>query len=131
MSNNPANTNLIVTSTESQFVAILSLGTGMVPVISQSGQTTHSVSSSLTVPPTQGVTLQASAPSCVTQSQQSKWSSQQSTFSQRSETEQLPGTPAGVTYSYMIKFINPKRKSDYTIRTWYDTSEKFTTIDNC
>jgi len=28
----------------------------------------------------------------------------------------------------MIKFINPKRKSDYTIRTWYNISEKFTTL---
>jgi len=26
--------------------------------------------------------------------------------------------------------FNPKRKSDYTIRTWYDTSEKFNTITN-
>ena len=29
----------------------------------------------------------------------------------------------------MIKFINPKRKSDYTIWTWYE-GEKFSTIAN-
>jgi len=90
-----------------------------------------SVSSSLTVPSTQGVTLQTSSPRHFTQPQQSKWlSGQQSSFSQRSETEQLAGTLVVVTYSYMIKFINPKRKSDYTIRTRYDTSEKFSTIAN-
>ena len=35
-----------------------------------------------------------------------------------------------VTYAYMVKFINPKRKSDFTIRTWYDTNEKFDTINS-
>ena len=33
-----------------------------------------------------------------------------------------------VTYTYMIKLINPKRKSDFIIRTWYDITEKFDTI---
>ena len=32
--------------------------------------------------------------------------------------------------SYKVKFINPKRKSDYTTRTWYDTSEKFNMINS-
>ena len=30
----------------------------------------------------------------------------------------------------MVKFINPKRKSDFTIRTWYDTNKKFDTINS-
>jgi len=134
MSGNPANTNLIgqLQLKAGLLQQFLSLGAGTVPVTSQSGRTARSVSSSLTLPPTHGITLQTSAPSIsVAQpAQQSKWSSQQSTLGlQRSETEQFAGTPV-VTYSYMIKFINPKRKSDYTIRTWYDTSEKFSTITN-
>ena len=122
MSNNPANTNLIgqLQLKAGLLQQFLSLGAGTVPVSQSTGQTveTHSVSSSLTVPSTQGVTLQTSSPRRFTQPQQSKWlSGQQSSFSQRSETEQLAGTPVVVTYSYMIKFINSKRKSDYTIRT--------------
>ena len=49
--------------------------------------------------------------------------------SQQSTSRPEVAKPA-VTYTYMVKFINPKRKSDFTIRTWYDTNEKFDTINN-
>jgi len=39
-----------------------------------------------------------------------------------------PSSPVVTQYTYMVKFINPRRKSDFTIRAWYDTNEKFDTI---
>ena len=41
-----------------------------------------------------------------------------------------PSSPAVTQYTYMVKFINPRRKSDFTIRAWYDTNEKFDTINS-
>ena len=50
----------------------------------------------------------------------------------QSRTEQQAATQIGCgsTYTYMIKLINPKRKSDFTIRNWYDVGEKFDTISD-
>ena len=50
----------------------------------------------------------------------------------QSQTEQQAATQIGCgsTYTYMIKLINPKRKSDFTIRNWYDVGEKFDTISD-
>lgn len=46
-------------------------------------------------------------------------------------TEQQAATQiGGSTYTYMIKLINPKRKSDFTIRNWYDIGKKFDTISD-
>ena len=67
--------------------------------------------------------LQISSP---TQNGTTQSSSQRS--NSRPEVEQT-ATPT-VTYAYMVKFINPKRKSDFTVRTWYDTNEKFDTINS-
>ena len=88
----------------------LSLGSG-------TGQTSLSA-----LPPSGSPALQTSSPTNGTVQS----CSQQSTS--RPEVEQ-PATPA-VTYAYMVKLINPKRKSDFTIRTWYDTNEKFDTINS-
>ena len=78
----------------------------------------HSVLPSLTVLPLP--TLQtSSAPTVQLNGQQLK---------SRFDVEQ-PSTLA-VTYTYMVKFINPKRKSDFTTRAWYDTNKKFDTINS-
>jgi len=46
-------------------------------------------------------------------------------------TEQQAATQiGGSTYTYMIKLINSKRKSDFTIRNWYDIGKKLDTISD-
>jgi len=54
------------------------------------------------------------------------------TFDQgQCRTEQQAATQiSGSTYTYMIKLINSKRKSNFTIRNWYDVGKQFDTISD-
>lgn len=40
---------------------------------------------------------------------------------------QVPPAPP-CKYTYLVRFVNPKKKSDFTLRNWYDVNEKFTSI---
>jgi len=46
---------------------------------------------------------------------------------------QLQGTTppkASCRYTYLVRFVNPKKKSEFTLREWHDIEEKFTTIEH-
>ena len=33
-------------------------------------------------------------------------------------------------YTYLVRFVNPKKKSEFTLREWHDVEERFTTIEH-
>ena len=47
-----------------------------------------------------------------------------------SRLPQLQQTPPIAKYSYLVKFIQAQKKSDFTVRMWHDADEKFTSLTN-
>ena len=45
-----------------------------------------------------------------------------------SRLPQLQQTPPIAKYSYLVKFIQAQKKSDFTVRMWHDADEKFTSL---
>ena len=47
---------------------------------------------------------------------------------QQSTILSIPASHLPCKYTYLVRFLNPKKKSDFTLRNWYDVNEKFTSI---